>query len=529
MNAPDADIIEIFLQEAAERLQFLREYSGILQDPYPVPEDVERLYVAAHTLGGASAMYDFPLFAEIAGKLAHIFQYAMNASVPPDGAGALVEFIFEAIATLESDLLMINGSRAEAAEEVAAFRQKYPFAFPAAAEPVAAPVASAEPQTAEAAPAPSAPEMPDLPPDGEVPAEVLEFFVPEAEEHLQAVTECLLALEANPHPEVINRLFRAMHTVKGSAAQVGLQRIATVAHRAEDLVGRLRDGVLRPSAAIVDICLESVDTLKKFLYRQWADEATMNAAVKSLLGRIAQLAPAEEEAAEAAPPAAEAAPVLLLADEPLLLEPEAGPVAASAAPAERSAPAAEVAENEIGAHKAPAGTPQSKSVRIALDRLDRMMNAVGELVINRTRMLGRLSELEQLADVLNFSKARMQDKVTEFQEKYEFSRLHFQPNAPEWVPESRQPNFGRRLADRSPFPPAWGAPAEAYPYRGGYSSYSQKFDASLAEFSELEMDRYDDFNILSQYRTAENSGRNCGISPQCQFCSADFCHNRAEL
>jgi len=51
-----------------------------------------------------------------------------------------------------------------------------------------------------------------------------------------------------------------------------------------------------------------------------------------------------------------------------------------------------------------------------------MMNAVGELVINRTRMLGRLAELEKLADVLNFSKARMSDKVTEFQEKHEFQQ-----------------------------------------------------------------------------------------------------------
>src|SRR5213082_3124203 len=80
--------------------------------------------------------------------------------------------------------------------------------------------------------------------------------------------------------------------------------------------------------------------------------------------------------------------------------------------------------------KEPAALPQSKSVRIALDRLDQMMNAVGELVINRTRMLGRLAELEKLADVLNFSKARMSDKVAEFQEKYEFSRLTAEKSMP---------------------------------------------------------------------------------------------------
>jgi chemosensory pili system protein ChpA (sensor histidine kinase/response regulator) len=124
--------------------------------------------------------------------------------------------------------------------------------------------------------------------------------------------------------------------------------------------------------------------------------------------------------------------------------------------------------------KEPASMPQSKSVRIALERLDRMMNAVGELVINRTRMLGRVAELERLADVLNFSKARMQDKVAEFQEKHEFSRIHSAP-APR--------------------------PVDDFPLRSGYSSYSHTFDHSLAEFSELEMDRYDDFNILSRSLT----------------------------
>ncbi len=135
--------------------------------------------------------------------------------------------------------------------------------------------------------------MDRLPQDGEVPDEVLEFFVPEAEEHLQAVTECLLALEGNPNADDINRLFRSMHTVKGSAAQVGLHRLSAVAHRVEDLIGRLRDGVLQPSAEIVDLFLQSVDVLKQFLHRQWPSDAEMAAAVDPLLARIAELAPEE--------------------------------------------------------------------------------------------------------------------------------------------------------------------------------------------------------------------------------------------
>jgi chemosensory pili system protein ChpA (sensor histidine kinase/response regulator) len=507
LNGQGAEFVEIFLQEASERLQFMREYSGILQDPYPRPEDVERLYIAAHTLAGTSASYGFPLFSEISGKLAHIFQYAMNATIAADAAGPLVEFISEAVALLESDLIMISTNAVESEEDIGVFKQRFPFAFqtpaPAPQEErtqlapseaaSASTVGKTSTVTVAAPPTEVAPQP--LPEDSEVPAEVLEFFVPEAEEHLQVVTHCLLSLETNPSSDQIHRLLRAMHTVKGSAAQVGLHRISHVAHRAEDLIGRLREGELRPSAEIIDICLDAVDTLKKFLYHQWTDDAAMQSSVQGLFARISRLAPPEKElekeaAALATAPSIDAAPASYLqeihmvdeADQAVAPVPQSSqetPAAVSALPpvavAEfRKPKGIEKFADEDVLRKEPASMPQSKSVRIALERLDRMMNAVGELVINRTRMLGRVAELERLADVLNFSKGRMQDKVAEFQEKYEFSRIHSAP-APK--------------------------PSDNFSLRGGYSSYSHTFDHSLAEFSELEMDRYDDFNILSRSLT----------------------------
>ena len=500
MNQHGAELVEMFLQEASEHLQFLREYSGILQDPYPAAEDVERLYISAHTLAGTSASYGYPLFSEVSGKLAHIFQYAMNATIAPDAAGPLVEFISEAIAVLESDLLMISANAVEAADDISAFKQRFPFAFQTSAGVQAeeTPDGAAEvaaPAQVAAEPAPAIVHEP-LPQDGEVPSEILEFFVPEAEEHLQIVTDCLLSLETNPNAEQINRLLRAMHTIKGSAAQVGLHRIAHVAHRAEDLIGRLRNGELQPSAEIIDICLDAVDALKKFLYRQWDSETSMQASVQTLFSRITRLAPQEPITAsepEAAPAASATAKHL---EEPAVHD-AASAVHEAAAFAMHEASAPEIHQpvvdagaqepveaakavkadaHDLVAAKEPAAMPQSKSVRIALERLDRMMNAVGELVINRTRMLGRVAELERLADVLNFSKARMTDKVSEFQEKHEFGRIHALPAQR----ESHQ---------------------DVFPLRGGYSSYSHSFDHALAEFSELEMDRYDDFNILSRSLT----------------------------
>jgi len=56
----DREAVEVFLQEASENLQYLREYVSVLQDVEPRREDLERLYISAHTLSGTSASYGFP-------------------------------------------------------------------------------------------------------------------------------------------------------------------------------------------------------------------------------------------------------------------------------------------------------------------------------------------------------------------------------------------------------------------------------------------------------------------------------------
>ncbi len=418
MSTPGAEFVEVFLQEASEHLQFLREYSGILQDPYPVPEDIQRLYISAHTLEGSSGSYGFPLFREVASKLSHIFQYAMNATIAPDATGPITEFISEGIAVLESDLLMISANGIENEEEIAAFKQRYSFAFeplapaPQPVENYVAPVNlhkkadlplaaeshvkaearpnlkrepavqpgpaanvelraqsdSAQPQpvpqpVVAAAPANPGSDLPDLEPDGDVPSEILEFFIPEAEEHLQIVQDCLLALEGSADPEIIHRLFRSMHTIKGSAAQVGLQRISHVAHRAEDLIGRVRDGELKPSQKIIDLCFEAVDVIKKFVYRQWPDETTLQATAKSLLSRLGALAPSEETDAPTATGQEVSANA---ASQPAQTKSETAP-AQIKAPVEESSESEQEPEIITGLRsKEPAALPQSKSVRIAL-------------------------------------------------------------------------------------------------------------------------------------------------------------------
>jgi chemosensory pili system protein ChpA (sensor histidine kinase/response regulator) len=462
VSMPDREAVELFLQEASEHLQYLREYVGVLQEVSPRREDMERLYIAAHTLKGTSASYGFPRFSEIAGKLAHVFQYALNAPLGDDLHGPLTEFLSDGISLLENSLLEISDNGQENIEDIAAFKERYRFAFPPEPPPLnlAVPAATGyaaaeEPVSRRFALDTESPQtgltgsyFDALPADDEVPGEILDFFQPEAEEHLQIVSDCLLSLEGNNNPDEINRLFRAIHTVKGSAAQVGLRRLGGIAHRVEDLIGKLRDGEIEPSPTVVDLCLASVDVLKKTLRREWPDEAEMRSGVDSLLGRIAAVAPPE---VEEAPTTAEAT--------------------------EQTGTDVTAAKTEKAPAKAATGTnaksvAASKSVRIALARLDRMMNTVGELVISRTKMVGRVAELEKLIDTLSFSKERLQGKVNEFQEKYEYNRIRSQIGMP-WANMQRD-----KLVSAA----------------AGETGF-------LDDFSELEMDRYDDFNILSRSMT----------------------------
>src|SRR6202140_5501652 len=126
----DREAVEIFLQEASEHLQYLREYVSVLQEVEPRREDLERLYISAHTLGGTSASYGYPRFSEIAGKLAHVFQYALNAPLGNDLHGPLTEFLSDGISLLETDLLEISDTGKESVDDIAVFKERYRFAFP---------------------------------------------------------------------------------------------------------------------------------------------------------------------------------------------------------------------------------------------------------------------------------------------------------------------------------------------------------------------------------------------------------------
>src|SRR5260370_26857035 len=197
---PDREAVEISRQEAWEHLKYLREYVSVLQDSEPRREDLERLYISAHTLSGTSASYGFPRFSEIAGKLSHVFQYALNAPLGSDLHGPLVEFLSDGISLLETDLLEISDTGKENVDDIAIFKERYRFAFPTDPPPLN--LSQPEPHerydTEEfqepIVAAATCSYFCSLPLDANVPDEILQFFQPQADGHLQAARGCLLSL-----------------------------------------------------------------------------------------------------------------------------------------------------------------------------------------------------------------------------------------------------------------------------------------------------------------------------------------------
>ncbi len=229
-------------------------------------------------------------------------------------------------------------------------------------EPVRAVATAAEPATDIASDADALPADADL--------ALLNDFVMESKDCLEGAEAALLALENDPtNSEAINTVFRAFHTIKGTSAFLGLVRITTFAHSAESLLSAVREGKVPFTPACADLALRSADMLKSLLGA--IETATPGGqmpvpgghdALLSALGRLDAIeANAEAEAAE---------PKTALAETSI--------VAPTAAPT-REATAEPIAEAPSGPQKDARGA--EASVRIRTDRLDRLIDMVGELVI----------------------------------------------------------------------------------------------------------------------------------------------------
>ncbi len=111
-------------------------------------------------------------------------------------------------------------------------------------------------------------------------AELLKEFAVESQEHLSDIENQLLTLESqgdNMDVALVNTVFRAIHSIKGAAGFMGLETLGGLAHRAEEVLNRLRNKELRPTSVVINTLLKAADRLKDLIDQiETSNEADVN-------------------------------------------------------------------------------------------------------------------------------------------------------------------------------------------------------------------------------------------------------------
>ena len=224
----------------------------------------------------------------------------------------------------------------------------------------------------------------------EVSAEELKVFIEEADEQIALLDRDLVRLETEgDDPELIQEIFRATHTMKGSSAMLGYPRMSELAHSMESLLDGLRNGKISVSAEIVDSLLYGLDILKVLRDalvspgKSPMDIGPAVARLESAAEMAGSLGVGACDREETAPAAARRS------------DGDGGVTKAGTAATDREPQTTSAVPDRWTQH-----IPQS--VRVDVKTLDSLMNMVEELVIDRSRIsqINRVLESRYAGDEL---------------------------------------------------------------------------------------------------------------------------------
>jgi two-component system chemotaxis sensor kinase CheA len=201
-------------------------------------------------------------------------------------------------------------------------------------------------------------------------------FLDECVERTEGLAERLIALEQRGNDkELVSAIFRDLHTLKGSSAFAGLTKLNRVAHRAEDLIGELREGKRPADRALIDVLLAALDAMRAITERARSG-AAIDVDVAPLLERLAN-------------PNRAPAPQLAGQQQPQIQDivSTSGVVTAS------------TSRTNDG----------QGTLRIEFEKVDRLLNLVGEIVLAR----GRLSSAAELQGLVVREVAQLRKRLSE--------------------------------------------------------------------------------------------------------------------
>ncbi|MGI8914942.1 MAG: response regulator [Chloroflexota bacterium] len=313
--------------------------------------------------------------------------------------------------------------------------------------------------------------------DAALVAEMREIFAQEAEEHIQAIGEHILALRLQPEDlDHLQGLRRSVHTLKGAAATVGQGAVSALCHQIENALDRqLEAGTAVDGPGQSLLLLASCDTLEALVR---GDDAAL-AQARALAERLSALtgSPVPRETVEEVDTSSSLPSALTVAGG----DSEVGGSSPDYVP--MLLPQPEVTEGAVPAHQrevelagtAPAG---GMAIRVALTELDRLMAANHELIITESALELRLQRLHRTLGDVRHTSDRLRAAGSRLESGRSFASLLAEvapagpmtpevevPTAPTWRDALRQQTDGR---------------------------------GPRSEFDTLEMDRYTEFHRLTR-------------------------------
>ena len=215
-------------------------------------------------------------------------------------------------------------------------------------------------------------------------------FREETAENMRALSDGLLALEAEADEAArraqIDRVFRAMHTVKGSARMLGFEHVGRLAHALESLLGELRQGQRPLDRPLADALLRGGDAILA-LALEAVEDRPPTIDLDAIIAELPALTPALPH------------PVTLSPGHLVTLSPGHLATLSSGHPV----------------------TPSRQTVRVRVDRLDRMLNLAGELVVGQQLLANHTEQIAALQEL-----AAQQSRALAALEG-ELARLRFSP------------------------------------------------------------------------------------------------------
>jgi chemosensory pili system protein ChpA (sensor histidine kinase/response regulator) len=271
---------------------------------------------------------------------------------------------------------------------------------------------------------------------GTLPHGAITFFFEEADEHFTTLEMGLLRIEQSPEAvaEVIDEMFRAAHTLKGSAGLVKLTTISQIGHRLEDCMEAIRDGKVTVSRQRIDFMLFALDRIRELTRLAMAGEAEPQGVipqVDSLLAAIEQAPKTEaDDEAQGKTPARRPS-----VEERRAVQPDFAGL-----------------ERRTETPEEPGGVTPPGVIRLGTDKLENMMNLLGEITVAKTHLVNQLTVMQRMKEEIEFAGHRLLREVGSFADRYAYA-----------MPE-------RIVAG----------------------------DSLVHDFEELEFDRYDELNLFSR-------------------------------